>query len=108
MCLKGADWQTAKTLIRLLFRKSALKKQGLIRVYAVCKDLSVQLPLIIEPPHDKTNKMAYALSEDSDQPGHPPSLIRVFAVHMEKAWDLSYPLSTSEDSNQTERMPRLI
>ena len=28
-----------------------------------------------EPPHDKTNKMACAPSEDSDQPGHPPSLI---------------------------------
>ena len=25
---------------------------------------------IIEPPHDKTNKMACAPSEDSDQPGH--------------------------------------
>ena len=34
-----------------------------------------------EPPHDKTNKIACAPSEDSDQPGHPPSLIRVFAVH---------------------------
>ena len=32
-------------------------------------------------------------SEDSDQPGHLPSLIRVFAVHMKKAWVLSYPLS---------------
>ena len=31
--------------------------------------------------------------EDSDQPGHPPSLIRVFAVGMKKAWVLSYPLS---------------
>ena len=28
-----------------------------------------------EPPHDKTNKMACALSEDSDQPGHLPSLM---------------------------------
>ena len=46
-----------------------------------------------EPPHDKTNKMARAPSEDSDQPGHPPSLIRVFAVHMKKAWILSYPLN---------------
>ena len=36
---------------------------------------------IYEPPHDKTNKMACAPSEDSDQPGHPPSLIRVFVVH---------------------------
>ena len=34
-----------------------------------------------------------APSEDSDQPGHPPSLIRVFAVRMKKAWVLSYPLS---------------
>ena len=48
---------------------------------------------IYEPHRDKTNKMACAPSEDSDQPGHPPSLIRVFAVRMKKAWVLSYPLS---------------
>ena len=51
-----------------------------------------------------------APSEDSDQPGHPPSLIRVFAVRMKNAWVLS--LAThwvhSEDSDQTGRMPRLI
>ena len=29
---------------------------------------------------DKTNKIACAPSEDSDQPGHLPSQIRVFAV----------------------------
>ena len=46
-----------------------------------------------EPPHDKTNKMACAPSEDSDQPGHPPSLFRVLAVRMKKAQILSYPLS---------------
>ena len=34
----------------------------------------------LEPPHDKTNKMTNVPSEDSDQSGHPPSLIRVFAV----------------------------
>ena len=37
--------------------------------------------------------MACAPSEDSDQSGHLPSLIRVFAVRMKKAWVLSYPLS---------------
>ena len=47
----------------------------------------------MEPPHDKTNKMACAPIEDSDQPGHPPSLIRVVTVRMKKAWVLSYPLS---------------
>ena len=44
-------------------------------------------------PHDKTNKMACGPSKDSDQPGHSPSLIRVFAVRMKKAWVLIYPLS---------------
>ena len=55
-----------------------------------------------EPPHDKTNKMAYAPSEDSDQPGHPPSLIRVFAVCMKKAWVFSnlalFSLRTESDN----------
>ena len=46
-----------------------------------------------EPPCDKTNKMACEPSDDSDQPGHPPSLNRVFSVRMKKAWVLSYPLS---------------
>ena len=48
--------------------------------------------LVNEPPHDKTNKMVCAPSKDSDQPGHPPSLIRVFAVHMKDHWVLSYQL----------------
>ena len=43
-----------------------------------------------EPPHDKTNKLTCAPREDSDQPGHPPSLI---TVRMKQAWVLSYPLS---------------
>ena len=37
-----------------------------------------------------------APSEDSDQPGHSPSLIRVFAVRMKKPWVLSYPLSAQQ------------
>ena len=35
-----------------------------------------------EPHRDKTNEMACAPNEDSDQPGNPPSLIRVFAVRL--------------------------
>ena len=37
--------------------------------------LGTQLQGIHEPPHDKTNKMAIAPSEDTDQSAHPPSLI---------------------------------
>ena len=44
--------------------------------------------------HLMTNQQyGCAASEDSDQPGHPPSLIRVFAVRMKKGWNLSYPLN---------------
>ena len=44
--------------------------------------------------HDMTNQEnGCASSEDSDQPGHPPTLIRVFAVRMKKPWILSYPFS---------------
>ena len=35
-----------------------------------------------EPAHDKTYGKACATSEDSDQPAHPRSLIRVFADRM--------------------------
>ena len=51
---------------------------------------------LIEPVHDKTKKMTCAPSEDSDQPGHPPNLIRVFAVCMKKPWVLSYLLNVQQ------------
>ena len=53
-----------------------------------------------EPQHYKTNKMTCAPSEDSDQPGHPPS-----------QWVAEDPMflpTDSEDSYQTGRMSRLI
>ena len=52
-----------------------------------------QTALTYEPPHAKTNKMTCAPSEDANQPGHSPSLIKVFAVRMKKRWTLNYPLS---------------
>ena len=47
----------------------------------------------IKPRHDKPNKMICAPSEDSDQPGHPPSLIRVSAVRLKQTWALNYTFS---------------
>ena len=77
-----------------------------------------------EPPHDKTNRMTFVPSEDSDQPGHPPSLIRmsdqpghppslirVFAVRLLGSSLGMLPSllqADSADSDQTGRMPRLI
>ena len=58
----------------------------------------VQYKLVILAVHNITNKMTCAPSEDSDQPGHPPSLISLPCLHE----------ADSEDSDQTGRMPRLI
>ena len=59
--------------------------------------------------------MACVPSKETDQPGHLPSLIRVFAVRMKKSGVLSYPLSAQQrlwsdwaKTDQTGRMPRLI
>ena len=46
------------------------------------ENLPSMLSVNNEPGHDKPKKMASVPSEDSDQPGHLLSLIRVFAVHL--------------------------
>ena len=47
------------------------------------------LQRVIEPPHDKTNKMTCVPSKDSDRPVHPPSLIRVLAFRMKNLGSLT-------------------
>ena len=64
-----------------------------IRYNAIRNGLWSGFDMKIDPQLDKTNKMICAPSEDSDQPGHPPSLIRVRAVHLKQNWVLSYLLS---------------
>ena len=61
-----------------------------------------------EPPHDKTNKMACAPSEDSDQPGHPPSLISVVSVRIKKACALSYQLGAPGAVARSEVSPLVM
>ena len=63
---------------------------------------------IYEPAYDKSNKMASAPSEHSDQPGQPHSLIRFFDVRSMVAKNPSFLHADSEDSEQTGRIPRLI
>ena len=47
-------------------------------------------------PKPHHNKIACVPSEGSDQPGHLPGLIRVFAVCMKKVWVMSYPISAQQ------------
>ena len=58
-----------------------------------CRKGCAPANIIIEPLHDKNYEMSYVRSKDSDQPRHPPSLIRVFAVRTKNARVLSYLLS---------------
>ena len=76
-------------------------------------DLSIKVVLMfcivmIEPPHDKTNKITSATSEASDQPGHPPSLTRVVAVRSWVAKDPSFLHVDRGDSGQIGLMPRQV
>ena len=54
------------------------------------------LDYIIEPAHDKTYKTS-ATSEDSDQPEHPRSLIRVFTDCMCLLQPTGYPKSDTRE-----------
>ena len=58
---------------------SSVHTQPLKRVRDVAPFVKL-LQVPFEPCHEKTNKLTCAPSKDSDQPGHPPSLIRIFAV----------------------------
>ena len=55
----------------------------------------------------KTNKMAYAPSKDSDQPGHLPSLIRASLCAHWVGKDASFLHTDSKDSDQTVRLQNL-
>ena len=57
-----------------------------------CAEIPAGYTTKYEPRHDKTNGISVRPAK-TDQPGHPPSLIRVFDVRMKKAWVLSYQLS---------------
>ena len=65
----------------LLCRKANRKKRSPPHKMAELYQVYLVVLNKYEPAHDKTNKMACAPSEDSDQPGHRLRLIRVLAVH---------------------------
>ena len=60
-----------------------------------------------ELPHDKTNKMAIAPSEDTDQPVHPLSLISLRCPH-EETLGPQLPTERTAKTDQTWQMSRLI
>ena len=106
MCI----WTTTEPRVRLLERKIGLnthtplplviyyrpfQSDASVVVYSNCQCMSTSCfsltycSIWAASQHNQQNDCAPR--EDSDQ--HPPSLIKVFAVRMKKAWVLSYPLS---------------
>ena len=83
-----------------------------ISVHMLCPVLKICKQQKYEPPRKPQNECVP--SEDSDQPGHLPSLIRVFTVRSESSlcaqWVAKDPSfhADCEDSDQTGPMPRLI
>ena len=59
--------------------------------------LRLRHQIIFEPEYDKTNKITYAPSEDSYQPGHPPCLISLRCAPFWIAWDPNFLQADSED-----------
>ena len=80
--------RTAKTLIRLFMLLHAFYSSFLVAL-----PWAFDLLTTMKRATWQNQQNGCAPSEDSDQPGHPPSLTRIFAVRMKKAWVLSYPLS---------------
>ena len=76
--------------------------------FSIYSVLEPKMNIIYEPQHDKTNKMVIAPSEDSDQPGHPPSLLRAFACTQWVDKGSLLLQANSEDSDTTGHLPRLI
>ena len=72
---------------------------------------NIQLSCIVAKPNKMDvhpAKTQISLDQDSDQPGHPPNLIRIFAVRLMKARILKLPSKRTVKTDKTGRMPRLI
>ena len=68
----------------------------------------VQIQTAMSHSMTKTNKITSAPSEDSDEPGHVPGLIKSLLCAQWVPKDLKFSHADSKDSDQTGRMPRLI
>ena len=61
----------------------------------------IHMNITIKSHRDKTNKVVCALSKDSIQPGHLPSLISLCCLRGRTVWSLATHKEHSEDSDQT-------
>ena len=99
MCLTKTRINLRIRTVRSIFAGCFQDKQG----YKVPLDRQRW----INPPRDKTNKMACAPSEDSGQPGRPHSLIGLCCAFNGYQRTQAFFMRTAK-TGQTGRIPRLI
>ena len=81
----------------LTFRNKNWARKSYCIMIKVSEQIGLTDTRLSSVSHLMTKPTKYcAASEDSDQPGHPPSLIRVFTVRMKKASILSYLLGAEQ------------
>ena len=92
---------------QLIFFSQSINGQHVIFCLFVAKESLMCLLKYLIPvwPGDKISKTTCAPSENSDQPGHPASLIWVFAVHLKKVWVF---IKCTAKTDEAGWMPRLI
>ena len=89
----GTEVQTNRTYERMDEKMKLYTPRHKCRGYNEEKYIiDYELHPICEQRHDKTNKMTYAQSKDTDEPWHLPSLISRCCLH-EEPCTFSYPLS---------------
>ena len=79
-----------------LFPRSSLPTDTTGELRSIIVTLPLELLISIWAATWQNQQSECAPSEDSDQPGQPPSLIRVFDARMKKAWVLSYTLNAQQ------------
>ena len=109
-----------KFIIHFYYMKTKIKiaKQYLTSCVLCTRTFISKLTVLTMPKKNLITVVKWAMTwqnqqndcapSESDQPGHPPSLIRVFTVRSMVAEDPRFFHTDSEDSDQTGRMPRLI
>ena len=69
-----ADTQDLNSItLQMTIKYTSSLKQGIL--FFIMKTSMQEKKFINEPQHNKTNKITYVPIKDTDQPGHPPSLI---------------------------------
>ena len=90
----GGSWFFKHLILTLQFFSSNFEN---IKPKRKATVITSNTKVINKPAHDKTYNKTCATSEDSDQPAHPRSLIRVFAERMCLLQPLDYKIEINEN-----------